>query len=128
MATNLSSQVDIRIQKAYTQKTWAAYKHMFCVFLSFCCYLNVDVTETNVHLVLMFMEFLARNNMSVSSIRNYISAVLRYFKWFYLQYDVFTHDRVSMMFKALERSIHRPPKFKAIFHIQDIFIQHHTIV
>ena len=120
LSTNLASQVNIRIKKAYTQKTWAAYKHMFLVFLSFCCYINVDVTHVNVHIVLMFMEFLANNHLSVDSIRNYISAVTRYFKWFELQYEIFNHEKVNIMFRALQRSVSRPPSFKGIFQPQDV--------
>ena len=93
---------------------------MFLMFLSFCCYLNVDVTEVNVQFVLMFMEFLAMNHISVDSIRNYVSAVTRYFKWFDLNYEIFSHDRVSIMFRALQRSVNRPPKFKGIFQPKDI--------
>ena len=93
---------------------------MFLVFLSFCWYINVDVTHVNVHIILMFMEFLANNHLSVDSIRNYISAVTRYFKWFDLQYEIFSHEKISIMFKALHRSVSRPPKFKGIFQPQDI--------
>ena len=60
----------------------------------------MDVTQVNVQIVLMFMKFLANNRLSVDSIRNYISAVTRYFKSFELQHEIFSHDKMSIMFRA----------------------------
>ena len=93
---------------------------MFFVFLTFCCQIGVDVIEVNEQHAIMFMEYLANKNLAVSSIRNYVSAVVMYFKWFSLQFEIFSHHKVTMMFKALERSIKRTPKFKGIFHLQDL--------
>ena len=120
ISANLATQANLRLRQAYTSKTWAKYQSMFFVFLTFCCQIGVDVIEVNEQHAIMFMEYLANKNLAVSSIRNYVSAVVMYFKWFSLQFEIFSHHKVTMMFKALERSIKRTPKFKGIFHLQDL--------
>ena len=46
-----------------------------------------------------------------------------FFKWFSLNTQALTHFKVSLMYKALDRSVHRNPKFKGVFtihHLQEI--------
>ena len=116
----LAEKVNHRLTHAYTEKTWTSYNHMFRIFMAFCLLVGTDVSTFGIDIVLMFMEYLAQNNLLVSTIRNYISAVTTYLKWFELDYQVLAHVKVEMMFRALERSVPKVPSFKAIFQPQDI--------
>ena len=96
---------------------------MFVVFLAFCICTKVEIESVQVPTVLMFMEYLSQNGLSPSSIRSYMAGIIVYFKWFNLKHQVFQHFKVSLMHKALQRSVHRIPKFKAVFtivHLKEI--------
>ena len=102
------------------KKTWTAYNHMFRIFMAFCLLVGTDVSTFGIDVGLMFMEYLAQNNLLVSTFRNYISAVTTYFKWFELDYQVLSHVKIDMMFRALERYVSKAPMFKPIFQPHDI--------
>ena len=96
---------------------------MFLAFLAFCMFTNVEIGKVEVPTVLMFMEYLSQNGLSPSSIRSYMAGIIVYFKWFNLRHEVFYHFKVTLMYRALQRSIHRAPKFKGVFtvtHLQEI--------
>ena len=105
----LHSKMNTRIRHVYTEKTWKTYHRMFLIFLSFCHCLQVDVSCIEVVRVTLFMEYLCQNSISVAVIRNYIAGITVYFKWLGLNHAVFAHFRISMMFKALEKSVHKNP-------------------
>ena len=93
---------------------------MFLVFMAFCVFFDFEISQSDHNTVIMFMEFLARNKVSVLTIRNYIAAITAFFKWFNLNYKIFAHHQVTLMFKALQRSVVKFPKFKGIFQIEDL--------
>ena len=94
---------------------------MFLVFMAFCVFYDFEISQSDYNTVTMFMEFLARNRISVLSIRNYIAAITAFFKWFNLNYKIFSHHKVTLMFKALQRSVVKFRKFKAVFQIEDLY-------
>ena len=117
---HLALKVSYRLKFAYTQKTWKSYKNMFCLFLAFCFYFHLKFKPIHVNSVLMFIEYLIENGLQPASVRNYITAVAMYCKWLNLQVEAFYDTRVNLMFKALARSIYKPPTFKAVFHPHDL--------
>ena len=68
----------------------------------------------------MFIEVLAGSNLKTGSVRNYVSAIATVLKWLNLPYQYCTHGKVSLMFRALDRSVTTVPVFKPIFHLDDI--------
>ena len=68
----LANRTFSRLNQAYNKKTWAAYKGMFITFMCFCNLVNVDISECEVHHVLMFMQYLSENGLKTSSVRNYL--------------------------------------------------------
>ena len=110
-----------RLRYAYAEKTWNSYKRMFLTLLTFCAYIEIDVTELQVHHVTMFMEYLNQNGQSVGSIRNFIAGIVSYSKWVFLCTEIFSHHRVSLMFKALTKSIPKKPRLPVVFQTNHIF-------
>ena len=72
----------------------------------------------SVEVVLMFMEMLVSNGLQPSTVRNYITAVACYSKWMHLPTEVFYHEKVNLMLKAIERSVHRPPLLRPFFKLK----------
>ena len=120
LASLLSTKVNSRLKQAYSAKTWSTYKNMFCLFLSFLFLLDYDIVEVDVTIVCMLIEYLALNQLKVSSIRNYLAGIATHFQWLSLDVSTFKHHKVCLMLKGIEKSITSMPKFKAIFSVQQI--------
>ena len=105
-------------QSKFTSDTGLQYKNMdylFCLFLSCLFFLEYEIRDVGVTIVCMFIEYLALNYLKTSSIKNYVAGIATHFKWLSLDVKVFTHYKVSLMLKAIEKSVRSVPKFKAIF-------------
>ena len=63
------------LNSALRPSTQAAYSSMFKVFLAFCIYMKLTVVDVHVGVLLAFLECLHVNNVSVSMICNYLSAI-----------------------------------------------------
>ena len=93
---------------------------MFFTLLTFCLYIHIDITRLSPEHVIMYMEFLHQNGLAVSSKRNYVCGITSVGKWLHLDVSVFLHHKVSLMFKALGRSVPRTPAFKAVFTVENV--------
>ena len=116
----LASQAQKRLRQAYTSKTWESYKRMFYTLLTFCVYVQVDIVELSPEHVTMYMEFLHQNGFALGSIRNYMCGITSVAKWLHLDVKVFSHHKVSLMFKALSRSVPRSPNLKVVFTVENV--------
>ena len=117
---SLASQAQKRLRQAYTSKTWESCKRMFCTLLTFCVYIQKDVVELCPEHVTMYMEFLHQNELALGSIRNYMCGITSVAKWLHLDVKIFSHHKVSLIFKALGRSVHKSPNFKAVFTVENV--------
>ena len=79
--------------------------------MSFCMFMKVDVIAVEVMHVILFMEFLCRNGLTVNVIRNYLAGITMFYKWLGLNFTVFSNDRVKMMFTALGKSVYKSPTY-----------------
>ena len=112
----LASQANTRLKHAYVPKTWQSYRKMFCTLLTFCIYIQVDVTDICVGNVLMFLH---QNGLSTGSIRNYFCGITAFLKWFDLDYQVFSNYKVSLMFKALDKTAIKPT-VRSVFTLENV--------
>ena len=53
----------------------ASYTRKFRLFVAYCCFIKVTLHQFTPVIFLSFLEFLAENDISISNIANYISAV-----------------------------------------------------
>ena len=111
----LSVRAQARLQAAYAPKTWNTYSAKFKMYMAFCIYVKVDVTQVDVNVVLMFLEFLVHNCLTPTSITNYVSAIRSQLKWFELPDSPWLHHRVTLMSKAIARTVNVQPKLKGVF-------------
>ena len=116
----LASKMNSRIKNAYAPRTWKEYKRMFLAFLTFCTFIKIDIALAQVVHITLFMEFLGRNQFTVSAIRNYLAGIVMYHKWLGLSYEKFYHCRITFMLRALDKSIYKKPIFKGVFEVEDI--------
>ena len=101
----LQARVALRLTQAYKAKTWSTYKGMFVTFLSFCEFVNRDIVNLDIQMVLMFIEFLTYNGLKHVYILNYVSTIRSQLKWFELSTDVLDHVKIKLMLKAVAGTI-----------------------
>ena len=118
----LIERVNQRLDSAYKPKTWSAYKAMFCMFLSFCCFMKSDHVCPTLTTILGFIEFLTFNGLKHASVLNYMSAIRSQMKWLDLNTQVFDHSKVKLMLKAVEQTSTCIPSYKGVFDVPTLTI------
>ena len=118
----LLERVNQRLDSAYKPKTWSAYKAMFCMFLSFCCFMKSDHVCPTLTTILGFIEFLTFNGLKHASVLNYMSAIRSQMKWLDLNTQVFDHSTVKLMLKAVEQTSTCIPSYKGVFDVPTLTI------
>ena len=106
---SLSSKAAERLQLAFRPKTRSAYA-MFRTFVAFCIYTKGCIVNTNVKMVLSFLECLVGNSCSYCMVANHVSAIKANFVLYDLPLHVFDHPKVKYFLKALK--INRPLNVK----------------
>ena len=115
--TGLSANATARLGSALSQSTTTSYHQKFRIFLSFCCFASVSSAQISIHVILSFLEFLLHNNISHSSIVNYVSAIKSSFLTFGVNLPCFQDHRLKMYNKSLLRSKPLNPHLKTIIDI-----------
>ena len=95
-----------RLQQALRPGTHRNYRAMFKVFLGYLCFLRCSTAKVSASVLLSFLEFLTQNYVTVSAVRNYISAIKTEFSLFGLDIKMFEDPRIAYYQRAL--IINRP--------------------
>ena len=111
----LAELVSTRLTKAYKPKTWKSYKSMFITFMTFFEVMATDPIDPSPFDIMVFIDFLAHNNLAFPSIANFITAIRSQAKWLNIPMHNLDHPRVHLMMKAIKNSVSKPPKFKSVF-------------
>ena len=101
------TKVSHRLEQAYRPRTIKAYSTQFRLFLAFSAVMEVSQLHS-LDLLLAFIECLSFNNLSVSTIKNYVSAIKQQFQKFNLPLEQFQSQKIVLMYKSLQ--INRPLK------------------
>ena len=72
---SLSARATVRIGSSFAQSNARAYGPKFRMFLSFCCFASIAVSQMSTQVILSFLEFVVHNNTSQTSVLNYLSAI-----------------------------------------------------
>ena len=109
----LRVQTHQRTDTALRPRTSAAYLSKFKLYLTFinCYQLQLEDIDTT----LVFLEFLAPNGSSSSSLTNYISAIRRFFKIFDLSDHCLNHRKIYLLIKSVSMNSNYKPRYKANF-------------
>jgi len=101
------TKVSYRLDQAYRPRTIRAYSTQFKLFLAFAALMKVSQLH-DLDLLLAFIECLSFNKLSVSTIKNYVSAVKQQFQKFNLPLEQFQNHKIYLMYRSLQ--INRPLK------------------
>ena len=113
----LSASATNRLGSALAQSTSTSYDQKFRVFLSFCCFASVSISQISIQVILSFLEFLVHNNISHSSVVNYVSAIKSSFLMLGINLPCLQDHRLKMYNKSLLRCKPLNPHLKTIMDI-----------
>ena len=82
------------------------YTKMFRLFIAFCVCINFSLHKVSLSLLVAFMEFMIQNGTSFSSLANHISATKSCMALYDLDFHIFEHPKIKMIFRSLQ--INRP--------------------
>ena len=99
----------------FRPSTLQQYRRMWTDFLSFQAAAGLPSYQVNVTLLLSFLEYLHKNNISAAQLQNYLSAIRAMHIAHGLETAPFKDERLPLFFKAIR--IHRPFKPKVLAHL-----------
>ena len=102
----LIQDANTRIKDAFRPKTRRCYELLFRLFVGFCICSSVEVAKPTLSIVMAYLEFLVKNQVSVSMIANHVSALKAQFIIYGLSYHLLDHPEIRYFIKSLK--INRP--------------------
>ena len=115
----MSSKTSERLQLAFHPKTYSTYASMFKTFVAFCIYTKACITNTNVKVVLLFLEccqflFILHGGKLCVSLDGQLML-------YDLPFHVLDHPKVKFFLKALKLKRHLNVKSHNIITISWLF-------
>ena len=98
---SLLSKAQLRLHLAFRNSTAAAYSTKFRVLIAFCIFANISLTKVATNHILAFLKFLVFNQVSISSITNYLSAIKAKVVIYDLIVSAFQNPKVKYFTKSL---------------------------
>ena len=74
-AGQLASKAAARTHQTLRPATQASYIRKFCLFVAYCCFIEIHLQNVTPLIAISFLEFLVESNLSYSAISNYVCAV-----------------------------------------------------
>ena len=95
----------------------ASYTRKFRLFVAHCCFIKVQLHQLTPVILLSFLEFLAKNDISTSNSANYISAVKTTLAMYGVYTIAFYDQRLRLFQKSLRMAKQLTVKIKKIIDI-----------
>ena len=86
-----------RVKTAFRPKTKRYYYLLFRNFVAFCCLAKILVQDVNVHVIMTYLEFLARNGVSVHMIVNNVAAIKANYVMYGIDHAGMDHPRINTL-------------------------------
>ena len=97
----LASQVTKRITNGLRPSTLASYTATFKLFLAFVIYCGLS-SICHMDTVVLYLEYLAQNNLKACSLRNHIAVLKHFFALFDWPVQVLVSRKVQLMIKSVQ--------------------------
>jgi integrase len=81
----------------------------------FCTYYDVCFPAIGIHTLLSFIEFLINSNLSVPTVKNYVTSIKSFFKANSLPSEVFLSHHLTLALASLTKNYSPPTSIKLIF-------------
>ena len=95
-----------RVKTAFRLKKRRCYYLLFRNLAAFCCLAKILVQDINLHVTMAYLEFLARNGVSVHMSANNVAAIKANFVMYGIDHAVMDHPRIKYFVKSM--CINRP--------------------
>ena len=102
----LAREAQVRLHSAFRPKTTQAYTMLFRIFIAFCICCSLSINKVTLVHILAYMEFLAKNNVSVPMLANHISALKAKFTLYDLNFQLLDHPKVKYFLRSMK--LNRP--------------------
>ena len=116
----LASRAVERVQQAFRPATMASYRRKFRLFLAFCSFIQVQLSQLTPVVLLSFLEFLTHNGMSSLAIANHLSAVKTSLSMYGISVLPFLDPRIKYFQKSLTLNRQFLVKIKKIIDIDTL--------
>jgi hypothetical protein len=121
---SFAERVRVRLSQAYRPSTHSAHRTAVTALAMFCIYYDVSFPAIGIHTLLSFIEFLINSNLSVPTVKNYVSSIKSFFKANSLPSEVFLSHHLTLALASLTKNYSPPTSIKLIFTPQQlIFLQ-----
>jgi hypothetical protein len=77
---SFAKRVRVRLSQAYRQATHSAHRTAVTALAMFCTYYDVSFPAIGKHTLLSFIKFLINSNLSVPTVKNYVSSIKSFFQ------------------------------------------------
>jgi site-specific recombinase XerD len=111
----------VRLSQAYRPSTHSAHRTAVTALAMFCTYYDVSFPAIGIHTLLSFIEFLINSNLSVPTVKNYVSSIKSFFKANSLPSEVFISHHLTLALASLSKNYSPPTSIKLIFTPQQFF-------
>jgi hypothetical protein len=111
--------VRLRLQSAYRPSTQRAHHSATVALALFSIYYDVSFPLISIYTLLSFIEFLLSSNLSVPTVKNYISSIKSHFKANNVCVEVFSSHHLTLALSSLKlhtTSFHKTHIFTSPIH------------
>ena len=113
----LASQATKRIAEGLRPCTLASYTATFKLFLAFVIYCGLP-SPSHMDTIVLYLEYLAQNNLKACSLRNHIAVLKHFFALFDWPVQALTSRKVQIMVKSVQMNAQLQIKVKGVFTVK----------
>jgi hypothetical protein len=110
-----AERVRVRLSQAYRPSTHSAHRTAVTALAMFCAYYDVSFPAIGIDTLLLFIKFLINSNLSVPTVKNYVTSINSFFKANSLPSEVFLSHYLTLALASLTKKYSPPTSIKLIF-------------
>ena len=103
---HLVQEANSRIKAAFRPETRRCYELLFRLFVGFCVCCAIDVASPTISVIMAYLEYLVKNEVSINMVANHVSALKAQFIIYGLPFQLLDHPEIKYFIKSLK--INRP--------------------
>ena len=112
----LADQANERMAAGLRPRTATAYLMTFKLFLAFMVYMNIAIPHAP-RTVIVYLEYIAQNNLKIASLRNHVSVLKHYFGLFGWPVSAFASRKVQLLLKSVQMNAKMQVSIKGVISI-----------
>jgi hypothetical protein len=105
----------VSLKAAFCPSTLQGHRHAVMVLALFCLFHDVQFPGISIFTLLSFIEFLLDSNLSIPTVKNYVSSVKSAFKSSNISIEVFNSQQLSLALASLNKAWRPAVSSKPVF-------------